>query len=68
MISKDEKDERYNLAIEGYGLSQVMRTPGVDYRHTTSNHIMETAQVLGIEAARKCIIEEIKSTIGPYGI
>lgn len=68
VISKDEKDERYNLAIEGYGLSQVMRTPGVDYRHTTSNHIMETAQVLGIEAARKCIIEEIKSTIGPYGI
>ena len=68
VISKDMAGERYNLAIEGYGLAQVMRTPGIDYRHTSTNHIMETAEVLGIEAARNCIIEEIKFTIGQYGI
>jgi len=29
-----------------------MRTSGIDFRHTTTNHILETCQVLGIEAAR----------------
>ena len=29
---------------------------------------MEVEEVLGIEAARRCIIEEIKFTIGQYGI
>lgn len=61
-------EDRYNLAIEGYGLAQVMRTPGIDYRETSTNHIMETAEVLGIEAARTQIIEEIKFTVGQYGI
>lgn len=69
VISKKEGEEdRFNLAIEGYGLSEVMRTPGIDFRATSTNHILETAQVLGIEAARRCIIEEIKFTIGQYGI
>ncbi len=68
VISKDASEEKYSLAIEGYGLAQVMRTPGIDYRYTSTNHIMETAQVLGIEAARTVIIEEIKFTIGQYGI
>jgi len=69
VISKKEGAENaYSLAIEGYGLAEVMRTPGVDFRAASTNHIMETAQVLGIEAARRCIIEEIKFTIGQYGI
>ena len=70
VISKQDGggEERYNLAIEGYGLAQVMRTPGIDYRKTSTNHIMETAEVLGIEAARNVIIDEIKFTIGQYGI
>lgn len=69
VISKKEGcEDRFNLAIEGYGLAEVMRTPGIDFRATSTNHIMETAQVLGIEAARRCIIEEIKFTIGQYGI
>jgi DNA-directed RNA polymerase III subunit RPC1 len=54
--------------IEGYGLKEVMRTPGIDFRYTTTNHILETAQVLGIEAARESIMNEIKFTMGSYGI
>ena len=45
-----------------------MRTEGIDFTETTTNHILETCQVLGIEAARKCIINEIKFTMGNYGI
>jgi DNA-directed RNA polymerase III subunit RPC1 len=69
VISKQEKDEnKHNLLIEGYGLMEVMRTPGINFRNTKTNHILETCQVLGIEAARQCIINEIKFTMGSYGI
>ena len=47
---------------------EVMRTPGINFRNTKTNHSLETCQVLGIEAARQCIINEIKFTMGSYGI
>jgi DNA-directed RNA polymerase III subunit RPC1 len=49
---KEGGDGEKELAVEGYGLLQVMTTDGIIGRLTTSNHIMEVAQVLGIEAAR----------------
>ncbi|KAI8580455.1 hypothetical protein K450DRAFT_237114 [Umbelopsis ramanniana AG] len=56
------------LAVEGYGLLQVMTTDGIIGRLTTSNHIMEVAQVLGIEAARNTIIHEIQYTMDKHGM
>jgi DNA-directed RNA polymerase III subunit RPC1 len=57
--------------VEGYGLQKVMVTeggvrscsgntyvslsPGIVGENTTSNHVIEVAQVLGIEAARQTI-------------
>lgn len=35
---------------------------------TTSNHVIETAQVLGIEAARRTIINEIQYTMASHGM
>ena len=37
--------------------------PGVIGEHTSSNHVIEVAQVLGIEAARLTIINEIQYTM-----
>ncbi|KAA8544667.1 hypothetical protein F0562_019486 [Nyssa sinensis] len=70
---KDKKDkekgkEKYNLLVEGTGLRAVMGTEGVDGHKTTSNHIMEVQQTLGIEAARRCIIEEIQYTMKSHGM
>lgn len=31
--------------------------------HTTSNHVIEVAQVLGIEAARRTIVNEVQYTM-----
>lgn len=45
-----------------------MGTEGVDGCKTTSNHVIEVQQTLGIEAARKCIIEEIKYTMESHGM
>ena len=59
---------KYNLLVEGYGLREVMTTEGVDGIHTTSNHIAEIEKVLGIEAARQTIANEIQYTMGKHGM
>jgi len=51
--------QMHKVMISGYGLRYCMNTPGVDPHRTTTNSIIETFQVLGIEAARSKIIAEI---------
>ncbi|KAG6874000.1 hypothetical protein C0995_007957 [Termitomyces sp. Mi166 len=51
------------LLVEGYGLQKCMIAEGVVGEQTSSNHVIEVAQVLGIEAARKTIINEIQYTM-----
>jgi hypothetical protein len=45
-----------------------MGTAGVDGARTTSNHVAEVFETLGIEAARRKIILEIKKILESYGI
>ena len=58
----------YNLLMEGYGLLEVMGSPGIDGLHTTTNHVLEVEAVLGVEAARTQIAAEIQSIMSAYGI
>jgi len=51
------------LLVEGYGLKDCMTTPGIKPYNTTSNHVMEVRDVLGIEAARATIVREIGSVM-----
>jgi DNA-directed RNA polymerase III subunit RPC1 len=57
-----------DLLVEGYGLLEVMNTDGVIGSETTSNHIMEVQKILGIEASRNTIINEIQYTMGKHGM
>jgi len=66
--TKVDNKERYNLLVEGTGLQDVMGTEGINGGKTTSNHIMEVEKVIGIEAARRCIIEEIQYTMASHGM
>ncbi|KAJ7520459.1 hypothetical protein O6H91_19G006700 [Diphasiastrum complanatum] len=59
---------KYNLLVEGTNLAAVMGTEGVEGRQTKSNHIIEVEKTLGIEAARKCIIDEIQYTMASHGM
>ncbi|CAG9322593.1 RPO31 [Blepharisma stoltei] len=68
VISADEENKNFNLIIEGYGLYEVMQTQGVDFRKCKTNHVMESEEILGIEAARNTIIGEIKYTLKEHGI
>ncbi|KAF8644329.1 hypothetical protein AX16_008537 [Volvariella volvacea WC 439] len=65
---KDRDDNRgkkgdKELLVEGYGLQKCMTTEGIVGEQTTSNHVLEVCQVLGIEAARRTIINEIQYTM-----
>ena len=62
------KEKQYHLLVEGSGLQDVMGIPGIDGTRTKSNHIMEMQAVLGIEAARLTISEEIKYVMKMYAI
>ena len=59
---------RYNVLVEGLDLRSVMGTVGVVGTQTTTNHVMELAEVLGIEAARSAIMSEIQYTMGQHGM
>ena len=41
---------------------------GIVGEHTSSNHVIEVAQVLGIEAARLTIINEIQYTMQSHSM
>ncbi|XP_071725233.1 LOW QUALITY PROTEIN: DNA-directed RNA polymerase III subunit 1-like [Rutidosis leptorrhynchoides] len=72
-VIAEKKDQngkvpKWQLFVEGTGLLEVMGTEGVDGCKTTSNHVLEVHRTLGIEAARKCIIDEIRQTMESHGM
>lgn len=68
IIKTDEQERRNTLLVEGYGLRACMNTEGVKGTATRTNSVMEVRSVLGIEAARKTIIDEIGVVMGDMDI
>lgn len=67
-IIKTDENGRNALLVEGYGLRACMTTEGVNGNATKTNSVMEMREVLGIEAARKTIIDEIDVVMGDMDI
>ena len=67
-VIKTDDNNRNTLLVEGYGLRACMNTEGVDGKRTKTNSVMEMRDVLGIEAARKTIIDEIDVVMGDMDI
>ena len=67
-VIKTDDNNRNTLLVEGYGLRACMTTEGVDGKRTKTNSVMEMRDVLGIEAARKTIIDEIDVVMGDMDI
>lgn len=64
VLNKVEKPAAHMiLLIDGTGLLQVMGTVGVDHTKTVTNHVLEINSVLGIEAARTVLIQEVSNTL-----
>ncbi|KAH7649449.1 DNA-directed RNA polymerase III C1 subunit [Cryptosporidium bovis] len=62
------KKKCYSLAVEGYGLLKLMGINGIVGTSTISNHVIETKEVLGIEAARQVIIQEVLKCMDAYSM
>ncbi|MGP6207355.1 DNA-directed RNA polymerase subunit A'' [Cuniculiplasma sp. SKW3] len=58
-----EDDGTYKIQTQGSNLRQVLEIEEIDSTRTTTNDIIEIANVLGIEAARNAILNEIKDTL-----
>ena len=60
---KFEKSKQWILDTDGVNLGQVLSTPGVNSNLSVSNDIVEILQVLGIEAARQALLNELRAVI-----
>ena len=67
-IIQTDDSSKNALMVEGYGLRNCMTTEGVNGLATRTNSVMEMREVLGIEAARKTIIDEISLVMGSMDI
>eukprot|EP00172_Hildenbrandia_rubra_P000145 Plantae.Rhodophyta-Hildenbrandia_rubra.ctg10647.p1 GENE.Plantae.Rhodophyta-Hildenbrandia_rubra.ctg10647~~Plantae.Rhodophyta-Hildenbrandia_rubra.ctg10647.p1 ORF type:complete len:539 (-),score=75.78 Plantae.Rhodophyta-Hildenbrandia_rubra.ctg10647:97-1611(-) len=65
---KDTGDKALELHVEGEDIAAVMAVPGVLGEKVKCNHIAAVARTMGIEAARKTIIDEIMGTTSQFGI
>ncbi|KAI8871779.1 beta and beta-prime subunits of DNA dependent RNA-polymerase [Ramicandelaber brevisporus] len=64
LLSENEKTEgEYYLSAIGNGFRDIINTNGVVASQSISTHIMEVVKVLGVEAARALISNEIHETI-----
>ncbi|MCA1813783.1 MAG: DNA-directed RNA polymerase subunit A'' [Halobacteriales archaeon] len=58
----------YVIYTEGSNLAKVMQITGVDTSKTTTNNFREIWEVLGIEAARRAIMNEAYKTLSEQGL
>lgn len=57
------KSEENILECDGTDMSTLFNYEWCDFKHTTSNDILEVKQILGIEAARQLLLSEIKNVL-----
>jgi len=63
-----KEGEEYVIYTEGSNLGEAFKIPGIDLTRSISNDIHEIQRVLGIEAARRSIVDEIKKTLEEQGL
>ena len=62
------KDEEWVIHTEGSNLKDIFKEEGIDKKRTTTNNIHEIEMVLGIEAARNAIVQELNKTLSEQGL
>lgn len=63
-----KQDDEFVIFTEGSNLARMLENEHIDYTRTKTNSIIEIFQVLGIEAARKSIIDEASNTLDEQGL
>ena len=63
-----KREDEFVIITAGSNLADVLQLEEVDAYRTTTNNIFEIEQVLGIEAARQAIVDEIFKVIESQGL
>ncbi len=63
-----KRENEFVIITAGTNLKDLIKKDFVDFKRTTSNDIFEIANVLGIEAARQSIINEVFKVIERQGL
>ena len=63
-----KEGSEFVIFTEGSDLQAILEVPGVDLTRTNTNSIHEVAEVLGIEAARIAIADELHKTLSEQGL
>ena len=63
-----KEDNEFVIFTEGSDLQAILEVEGVDPTRTNTNSIHEVAEVLGIEAARIAIANELHKTLSEQGL
>lgn len=63
-----DNQKEWVLETDGSNMLGVMPLAGIDGRRVVSNHPNEVASVLGVEAARQVLLNEMRSVISFYGL
>uniref|UniRef100_A0A7S0YI02 DNA-directed RNA polymerase subunit n=1 Tax=Polytomella parva TaxID=51329 RepID=A0A7S0YI02_9CHLO len=62
-LGRYQNVKEWRLETEGTNLREVLAFENVDFRRTTTNNILEVFEVLGIEAGRAALFNEIRSVL-----
>jgi DNA-directed RNA polymerase subunit A" len=68
MLQYDSKNDEWYIITEGTNLEAVLQLEEVDPTRTYSNDLHEVEEVLGIEAARTLVAQEIKRVLEEQGL
>jgi len=63
-----KRGEEYIILTAGSNFKEILKLDKVDPKRTTTNNMHEIAAVLGIEAARQAIIDEVNKVIDAQGL
>ncbi|MBU1111213.1 MAG: DNA-directed RNA polymerase subunit A'' [archaeon] len=63
-----KRQEEYIVLTAGTNLKEILSLPEVDTTRTVSNDLFEIYEVLGIEAARQAIIQEVYKVVESQGL
>ena len=63
-----KREKNFVILTAGSNLKDVMKVKGVDADKVTSNDLHETSKILGVEAARQLVIDEINKVINSQGL
>lgn len=68
MVLPVKRDDEYLIVTAGTNFKSILKVEGVDPARTTTNNLYEIEAILGIEAARQAVINEIQKVLDNQGI